>query len=104
VYELVGFLGDVRFQFNFTARGALWLGGEIGCAWIPRDVFVTYGLRDSNNLGLAAGGRLGFDWHFLTEHHSFGLTAGARVYPNLRGTDGEIAIGVTGTAYLRYVF
>jgi hypothetical protein len=40
----------------------------------------------------------------LTEHHSFGLTAGGHVYPNLRGTDGEIAIGVTGTAYLRYVF
>ena len=37
-------------------------------------------------------------------HHSLGLLAGARLYPNLAGPDGEAAVGIHSAAYLKYVF
>ena len=40
----------------------------------------------------------------MSRHHSLGLMAGARLYPNLAGPDGEAAIGIHSAAYLKYVF
>ncbi len=37
-------------------------------------------------------------------HHSMGILGGARIHPGLEGFDGELAIGVHGSAYIRYVF
>jgi hypothetical protein len=104
VFELFGFLGEVRFQADFSARVAGWLGGEVGMVLTTTDVLSTYGLQSAARVGLVYGGQLGLDWHMRNRHHSLGLAGGARMYPSLDGPDGELAVGVHGTAYLRYVF
>ena len=51
------------------------------------------------------GGQLGADWHLRARHFSIGLLAGVRHYPSLEGlVGGAPAIGIHGTAYIRYVF
>ena len=104
VFEAIGFFGEARLQANISARAALWLGGEFGIGFSTTDVLVTYGLTQANEVGIAYGGQVGFDWHMRNRHHSFGLAGGARVYDRLAGPDGEFAIGIHGTLYLRYVF
>lgn len=103
-FEVLGFIGEVRLQADLSARAALWAGGQIGLTIVPSDVLTTYGLNDSNSVGFTYGGDAGFDWHLPSRHHSLGLSAGARLYPALNGPTGELAIGVHGTAYIRYVF
>lgn len=102
-FEVVGFLGELRFQINMTARSALWIGAEFGTSFVTSEVLRTYGLRDAADFGLVYGGQLGFDWHMRNAHHSVGFLGGARLFPNLE-LNGEQAIGVHGTLYLRYVF
>ena len=104
VFDVLGFLGQVRIQANLSARAALWIAGDIGIGLTTSDVLRTYGLQDAKGAGLIYGGQLGFDWHMRNRHHSFGLAGGARVHSNLQGVDGELALGVHGTFYLRYVF
>jgi hypothetical protein len=104
VFELFGFLGEVRFQADFSARVAGWIGGEVGVAMTASDVLVTHGLNASNRIGLVYGGQLGIDWHMRSRHHSIGLAGGARHYTSLDGVDGEPAVGIHGSLYLRYVF
>jgi hypothetical protein len=104
VFDVLGFLGQVRIQANISARAALWIAGEVGVGLTTSDVLRTYGLQDAQGVGLVYGGQLGFDWHMRNRHHSFGLVGGARVHSNLQGFDGELALGVHGTFYLRYVF
>jgi hypothetical protein len=65
---------------------------------------VAYGVRDADTIGFTYGGSLGFDWHLLSRHHSFGILAGARLYPNLAGLRDEQTIGIHSAAYLKYVF
>ena len=64
----------------------------------------AYGLPDADTLGFMYGGTHGFDWHVLSRHHSLGILAGARLYPNLVGLDDEQAIGIHSAVYLKYVF
>ena len=104
VFELVGGVAEVRVQLNASARVALWLGGEFGISTVTSDVLTTYGINDSDDIGLVYGGQLGLDWHMKTRHHSIGLSGGARVYPGLQGFDGSVALGIHGNLYLRYVF
>ncbi|MBX3247968.1 MAG: hypothetical protein KF901_12380 [Myxococcales bacterium] len=103
-FEVLDFLLDLRIQANLSARAALWLGGEFGIGLATADVLRTYGFQDAARVGLVYGGQLGFDWHMRNRHHSWGLTAGARIHDGLKGIDGELAIAVHGTMYLRYVF
>lgn len=103
-FQLVDVLVEARLQLPFSARSALWLGGEAGFDWVPGNLLSTYGFADANSTGPMFGGSLGFDWHLLSRHHSIGLLAGARMYPNLQDADGEVAIGVHSAAYLKYVF
>lgn len=103
-FEVLGFIAELRFQLDFSARWAAWLGGEAGLVLVPTDLLVTYGLNDSDDVGLTYGGQMGIDWHLPSRHHSLGIAGGARVYPSLAGPDGETAVGVRGTAYMRYVF
>ncbi len=104
VFEVVGFFAEVRAQIDLTARAALWLGGEVGVGLALSDVLRTYGLGQADDAGLAYGGQLGFDWHLRNPHASIGLVSGARVYDGLQGFDGEVAVGIHGDLYLRYVF
>lgn len=103
-FQLIDVLVEARLQWPLSARAALHLGGEVGFDWVPGNLLSTYGLTDTNSTGPMFGGSLGFDWHLLSRHHSLGLLAGARMYPNLDGPDGEVAIGVHSAAYLKYVF
>ena len=64
----------------------------------------AYGARNASDPGLLYGGSLGFDWHLLSRHHSIGVIAGARMYPNLAGLRGESTIGIHSAVYLKYVF
>lgn len=104
VFEVLDFLLDVRVQANVSARAALWLGGEVGLGFATSQVLRTYGLQDAEDLALLYGGQLGFDWHARNRHHSFGLVGGARIFPGFEGLDGELAIGIHGALYIRYVF
>jgi hypothetical protein len=104
VFEALDFLLDVRIQANVSARAALWLGGEVGLGFATSQVLRTYGLQDAEDVALLYGGQLGFDWHARNRHHSFGLVGGARIHPGFEGIDGELAIGIHGALYLRYVF
>lgn len=104
VFELVGGVVELRFQWDLSARVALWLGVEGGVVISLSDVLVTYGFEDSDSFGFMYGGQLGVDWHMRNRHHSLGLAAGARLYPSLEGPGGELPLGAHGTAYLRYVF
>lgn len=104
VFEVIGFVGEARVQVAASERVAIWLGAEGGLAVATGDVLSTYGLQEAQSLGPVFGGRLGLDWHMRSRHHSLGLAGGARAYLPLEGADGELAIGVHGTAYLRYVF
>jgi hypothetical protein len=104
VFDVIDFLLQVRFQLNASARVALWLAGEVGIGFSTTDVLDTYGLDQADEVGFLYGGSLGFDWHMRNRHHSIGLQGGARVHSNLDGPSGDIAIGVHGTLYLRYVF
>jgi hypothetical protein len=104
VFQLVDVLIEARFSLPFSARAALWLAGEGGIDWIPGNLLQAHGLEDAADGGFIYGGSLGFDWHLLSRHHSLGLLAGARMYPNLNGADGEPAIGIHSAAYLKYVF
>ncbi len=103
-FELLDVMAEVRFQLDLSARAALWLGGEFGLGFVTTDVLRTYGLNETDNIGLIYGGQLGFDWHMRNRHHSIGVLGGSRLHPNLQGPDGELAIGVHGALYLRYVF
>ncbi|MEM1414191.1 MAG: hypothetical protein AAGH15_04795 [Myxococcota bacterium] len=103
-FEVVGFFGELRFQVNVSARAALWLGGELGVGFATSDVLRTYGLGQADDAGIAYGGQLGFDWHFRNRHTSMGVVSGARIYDGLQGFDGEVAVGIHGDLYLRYVF
>lgn len=104
VFDVLDFLAQVRLQANISARAALFLSGEVGIAFSTTDVLETYGLRQADEIGLIYGGQLGFDWHMRNRHHSMGILGGARIHPGLEGFDGELAIGVHGSAYIRYVF
>ena len=103
-FQLIDAIAELRLQLPLSARAALYLAGEGGIAVIPGNLLVPYGIEDADGAGLTYGGSLGFDWHLMSRHHSLGLMAGARLYPNLAGPDGEAAIGIHSAAYLKYVF
>jgi hypothetical protein len=102
MYEMVGASGGARFSIPFNARAALWLDGLFGIVWTGGDVLHALGFPKSTGIGIAYGGELGFDWHVLARHHSFGLLAGAKALPDLARSSYSLAI--YGSAYLRYVF
>lgn len=103
VFELLGLVGELRLQIDATARLAFWLGAEAGLTVATGDVLPAYGLDQSDALSPMFGGQLGIDWHMVHRHYSIGIAGGARLHPSLAGPDGEQAIGVHGTLYLRYV-
>lgn len=102
--QFFGALVEARVQANFSSRVAMWLGGQVGLQSISGNFLSTYGVQNADSLGTMFGGALGFDWHFKNRHHSIGMLGGARLYPSLTGFDGERAIGIHATSYLRYVF
>ena len=102
VYEMLGATGGARFSVPFNARAALWLDGLIGMVWTGGDVLHALGFRDTVVPSLAYGGELGFDWHVLARHHSFGLLAGGRMLPGL--VRNSYSLALYGSVYLRYVF
>jgi hypothetical protein len=103
-FQVIDVLVEARLSWPWSARAALWLAGELGIDWIPGNLLTAYGLEDADSSGFIYGGSLGFDWHLLSRHHSLGLLAGARLYPNLAGAGGEAAVGIHSAAYLQYVF
>jgi hypothetical protein len=102
VYEMAGASAGVRFSLPFNARAALWADGLFGMVWTGGDVLHALGFKNSTGPSMAYGGELGFDWHVRAPHHSFGLLAGTRVFPQLV-RDGY-SLSLYGSAYLRYVF
>ncbi len=103
VFELLSMLGDVRLQLNPTAEFAVWLGGQVGLVAASPDILGLYGLQNASTVGLTWGADLGLDAHFRSRHYSIGISGGVRGAPSLDGF-GEMALGVHGAAYLRYVF
>jgi hypothetical protein len=104
VFEVIGAIGEVRLQGNFTSRFAMWLGAEAGVVYATGQVLRVYGYEQSDSIGLVYGGSVGLDWHMVNRHHSIGLSGGARLYPTLEIPGGGSAIGMHGSAYMRYVF
>lgn len=104
VFELFSALGAVKLQTHPTAEFALWIEGQAGMIIATTDVLGLYGLQDAGSVGFTWGADLGVDAHFHSRHYSIGLQGGVRGAPSLDGPDGELALGVHGAAYLRYVF
>ena len=104
-FELLGGNVAVRLQANFTEAFALWIAGQFGVLIATTDILELYGFQDSTTVGISYGGEIGVDWHFRARHHSIGLLGGIRHYPSLERTGGSSpALGIHGSAYLRYVF
>jgi hypothetical protein len=103
-FQLIDTLLEVRFQVPVSARATPWVAAEGGFDWSSGNLLAAYGVQRASQVGLNYGGSLGFDWHMLNRHYSIGLLAGARLYPNLDGADGEKTIGIHSAAYLKYVF
>ncbi|MBZ0117918.1 MAG: hypothetical protein K8H88_13025 [Sandaracinaceae bacterium] len=104
-FELVGGTASLRLQANFTPEFAAWISGQFGLFVATTDVLDIYGFQSASSVGIAYGGQLGVDWHFRARHHSIGLLGGLRHYPALEGlTGGAPALGIHGSAYMRYVF
>jgi hypothetical protein len=97
-------LVQARFLLPVNARAAFWLSADGGGGLASGDILQAYGFRRAGRVGLVYGGALGFDWHFLNPHQSIGLRTGAHLYPNLDGPDGEKAVAIEASAYLKYVF
>ncbi len=104
VFEVLGATVGARFQFDFSPRAALFVGGDFGLVFVTDDVLRSYGVERADEVGISFGGELGFDWHFRNQHQSIGLLGGTRLYPSLEGFDHVVPIGVHGLVYLRYVF
>jgi hypothetical protein len=102
MYEMLGASAGARFSIPFNARAALWLDGLFGIVWTGGDVLHALGFSQSVGPSIAYGGELGFDWHVLARHHSFGLLAGAKALPDLARSSFSLAL--YGSVYLRYVF
>ena len=103
-FELLGASASLRLQANFTEAFAIWIGGQFGVVVATTDILDIYGYQDASTIGINYGGELGVDWHFRSRHHSIGLLGGARHYPSLQAAGGTPAIGIHGSAYMRYVF
>lgn len=103
-FEVLGGFAELRIQINVGSQFALWLGGQFGLGLATGDILSTYGLNDAGSLAPNFGGRLGIDWHFWHRHYSLGVSGGSRLYPGLKGFDGELAVGISADVYLRYVF
>lgn len=103
-FQVLGGLAEVRLNIDIGARFALWLGGALGMSVATSDILRTYGIRQSGDITLNYGGRLGLDWHFPHRHYSMGLAGSARLFPQLKDSLGETAIAIDTELYLRYVF
>lgn len=102
MYEMLGATAGLRLTAPLGPRAALWLDGLAGIVWTGGDVLRGLGFLEATSASLAYGGELGFDWHLFARHHSIGLLAGSRVFPEL--VRDAYSIGVYGSAYLHYVF
>lgn len=103
VFEILSAMGEVKLQVNPTAELGLWLAGQVGIAAATTTVLRLYGLQNASDIGLTWGGDLGIDAHFHSRHFSIGVHGGVRGAPNLDGF-GDLALGIHGAAYIRYVF
>ena len=103
-FEVLGGFVELRAQINFDARFAIWLGGQFGLGLATGDILASYGLTAAGSIAPNFGGRIGIDWHFLHRHYSVGISGGARLFPGLNDFNGELAIGISGDVYMRYVF
>ncbi len=105
VFELVGGTASVRLQANLTEWFAMFLTGQFGVLVATTDILGLYGFQSASTIGITSGGEAGMDFHFRSRHHSIGLLGGVRHYPSLEAPGGSSpALGVHGSAYLRYVF
>lgn len=104
-FELVGGTATLRLQANFTEAFAMYLSGQFGVLVATTDILDLYGFQDASTVGISYGGQIGADWHLRARHHSLGLLAGVRHYPSLESAAASSpALGIHGSAYLRYVF
>ncbi len=103
--EILGGHAAVRLQANFTEAFAMWISGQVALLIATTDLLEQFGFTESTTAGVSYGGELGADWHLRSRHHSIGLLAGVRHYPSLESfiSTGP-ALGIHGTAYIRYVF
>lgn len=103
VFEVISALSEVKLQVNPTAEFALWVAGQIGISAATTGVLRLYGLQSATDVGLMWGAEAGLDAHFHSRHFSIGISGGVRGAPSFDAF-GELALGVQGAAYLRYVF
>ena len=104
-FEIVGGTASVRLQANFTEAFAMWLAPQLTVLAATSDILDLYGFQGASDVGIAYGGELGIDWHFRARHHSIGLSGGVRHFPSFEAAGSSApALGIHGSAYLRYVF
>ncbi|MCB9595703.1 MAG: hypothetical protein H6719_23475 [Sandaracinaceae bacterium] len=104
-FEILGGGASLRLQGNFTEAFAMWIAGQFAVMIATTDILELYGFQDSTTIGISYGGEAGIDWHFRARHHSIGILGGVRHFPSLERTGGSSpALGIHGSAYLRYVF
>jgi hypothetical protein len=103
-FQLFDALVQLRLQLPLSVRAMPFIAAEGGVDWSSGTLLAAYGVDRARKIDLTYGGSVGFDWHLLSRHHSLGVLAGARLYPNLTGLGGERTIGIHSAVYLKYVF
>lgn len=106
-FPVFGGGGGLRFSVRFTGRVGIYLQGSAGVmkADIRVNALKTIGFGDAENLGLYAGGRLGFEWFQLDRHLALGLNSGLRLAQGFARTrGGDTPLALDGGVSLRYAF
>lgn len=94
LYQVLG-LAKISIRYrHFIFSG----DGGAGLAHTSTNILATAGL-DDNRTSMALGGGLGFDYHTLSRHFSFGVRANLFVLSQIAQSQ-----AITATATLRYTF
>ncbi len=106
-FAIFGFGGGARVTLHATSRVAFFVQGDIGAmkADVPTGALANLGYKNAESLGLAFGGRLGFEWYQMDRHMALGLSAGPRDATGFAKTIGsDTGLMADASATIRYTF
>jgi hypothetical protein len=106
-FPIFGFGGGARVTIHPTARFAFYLQGDIDAleANVPKGALADLGYKNAESLGIAFGGRLGFEWYQMDRHMALGITGGARDATGFAKTIGsDTGLMADASLLIRYTF
>lgn len=107
-FPVYGFGGGLRFTVHATERVAFFLQGSAGAisAIVPRGTLAIVGFQNAENLGFAAGGRLGVEWYQIDRHMALTLGVGLRDAFNFKLVAGgsDLPLVLDASLAIRYTF